>query len=72
MSLAEIGTNIEEIVRREVARIAGSGDALDEKSVRVVESLSKILDHCLERRKSIEPSDPYASVPSDTLAAEFE
>jgi len=72
MSLAGVGEDIEIIVEREVSRLAGSNDAFDEKTVKLLYVLSQVLDHCIVRRNGHVPTDPYAEVSSEDLAKEFE
>ena len=63
---------IESIVNREVTRIKKSDDSLDEKSIRVLEGLSKILDACNERRKNRPEHDPYKETSTEDLAKGFD
>jgi hypothetical protein len=72
MELSEIASQVEEIVAREVGRICADKAALDEKSIRVLESLSKVLDHCITRRKGVTPPDPYAAFAIADLEKDFE
>ena len=72
VNLDTVAEEVELVVEREVHRILTSGDSLDEKTVRVLESLSKVLTVCYERRNMRPPSDPFEEIDSLDLEKEFE
>jgi hypothetical protein len=70
--LDEVSEQIELIVARETKRLLDDKGPMDDKKARVLELLSKIVDHSIARRKGRKPVDPFASVATEDLEKEFD
>lgn len=64
--LLRVAADIEEIVEREVTALKEMGD-MGANEIKQLETLSKILDHAIERRRGILPENENASLSDEEL-----
>lgn len=70
--LDAIAEMLEEIVERETTRLHSSNEALTERTIKVLEGLSKLTDACVERRTKRPEPDAFKDSSTEELQAEFE
>ncbi len=70
--LDAIAVMLEEIVERETTRLHSSNEALTERTIKVLEGLSKLTDACAVRRSKCPVKDVFEDSSTEELQAEFE